>query len=68
MDDFIQRIIEQQERIQRSIEGPIKHFRKHEAAITRMQELAKNMGAGIHEINICAAVNGQGECQVTAIR
>ena len=57
MDDFIQRMIEQQERIQRSIEGPIKHFRKHEAAITRMQELANNMGVGIHEIAVATATN-----------
>ena len=35
MDKFIRRMIEQQEMMQRLMEGPAKYFRKNEATITR---------------------------------
>lgn len=57
MDDFIKRMIEQQEMMQRFIEGPVKYFREHEADIKHMQELANSMDTGILESAVAAATD-----------
>ena len=44
MNGFIRPIIEQQEMMQRLMEGPAKYFRENEATITRMRDLAHSMG------------------------
>ena len=55
MDKFIRRMIEQQEMMQRLMEGPAKYFRKNEATITRMQDLAHSMDTGILERAVATA-------------
>ena len=55
MDEFIRRIIEQQEMMRRLMEGPAKYFRENEAAITRMQDLAHSMDTGVLERAAAAA-------------
>ena len=55
MDKFIRRIIEQQEMMQRLMEGPAKYFRQNEATITRMQDLAHSIDTGVLERAVAAA-------------
>ena len=55
MDKFIRRMIEQQEMMQRLMEGPAKYFRKNEATITRMQDLAHSMDTGVLERAVATA-------------
>ena len=55
MDEFIRRIIEQQEMMQRLMEGPAKYFRENEATITRMRDLAHSMDTGILERAVATA-------------
>ena len=55
MDEFIRRMIEQQEMMQRLMEGPAKYFRENEATITRMQDLAHSMDTGILERAVATA-------------
>ena len=55
MDKFIRRMIEQQEMMQRLIEGPAKYFREYEATITRMQDLTHSMDTDILERAVATA-------------
>ena len=57
MDEFFQRMREQQEMTQRLVEDSAKYFREKETAITRMQDLVRGMDTGALARTV-AAVNG----------
>ena len=57
MDDFFQRMREQQEMTQRLVEDSAKYFREKETAIMRMQDLVRGIDTGALARTV-AAVNG----------
>ena len=67
MDDFIRRLIEQQEMMQRFIEGPAKFFRENEATITRMQGLGHKMRTSNLERAVATASVGDLTRQLPAL-
>ena len=75
MDDFIQRMKDQQEMIQRLLEGPARYIRENEAAIARVRELVRGIDtstldaafASVHAAGFAERLTALAEASQTAV-